>query len=205
MDYAAVIAAAGLSSRMGEFKPLLPLGGESMIKSVIRKLREAGAEEIVVVAGYQAELLRQHLAHSGVQICLNPDYADTQMFDSISLGLKALSRPYERVFLTPGDVPLVRTETILRLKQMAADMVRPVYNGAPGHPVLLSAACVPDILAHGVKVGLKKAMDALAAAGWSLQELAVNDEAVTMDADTPEDFQRLQRRAAEEALAGREK
>ena len=47
MRAAAVIAAAGRSSRMGEFKPLMVLDGETVIGRIVRALRDAGAEEIV--------------------------------------------------------------------------------------------------------------------------------------------------------------
>lgn len=61
MRYGAVILAAGIASRMGDFKPLLPMGEESVIQNVVRVLREAGVQQIVVVTGYRKEVLEEHL------------------------------------------------------------------------------------------------------------------------------------------------
>ena len=61
MSTAAVIAAAGLSSRMRDFKPLLCLGSSTVIGHTIDALRTAGAAPIVVVTGYQSAVLERHL------------------------------------------------------------------------------------------------------------------------------------------------
>ena len=116
MRYAAVIAAAGLSSRMHEFKPLLCLGENTIIKRVIQSLREAGVGEIVVVTGYKTEVIQRHLAALNVRSVENKRFAETKMLDSLKLGLTALQEPYDFVFLMPGDVPLVRPETILQIQ-----------------------------------------------------------------------------------------
>ena len=88
----AVVAAAGLSSRMGAFKPLLPFDGTTVIRRCIANLRDAGASEIVVVTGHRGEELAAHLRGSGVIIAHNDRYEETQMFDSLCIGLRALSR-----------------------------------------------------------------------------------------------------------------
>ena len=51
---AAIIAAAGLSSRMGAFKPLLPLNGETLIGRMIRVLRLVNTEPVFVITGREA-------------------------------------------------------------------------------------------------------------------------------------------------------
>ena len=66
MSVSAVIAAAGLSSRMRDFKPLLCLGTSTVIHHTIDTLRAAGAEDILVVTGYQSAVLERHLNFSGV-------------------------------------------------------------------------------------------------------------------------------------------
>ena len=66
METGAVVVAAGMSSRMGEFKPMLSIGSISIAQRVIATLRQAGASRMVVVTGYNAEELEWHLARSGV-------------------------------------------------------------------------------------------------------------------------------------------
>lgn len=66
MAVSAVIAAAGLPARMRDFKPLLCLGSSTVIRHTIDALRGVGAEDIVVVTGYQSAVLERHLFDSGV-------------------------------------------------------------------------------------------------------------------------------------------
>ena len=104
--YAAVIPAAGLSSRMGAFKPLLPLGPKAMIDHVIDTLTAGGVSQVIVVTGHNADLLEMHLKGRPVQTVFNAGYARNQMFDSVKLGLAFLADEYDGVYITPGDVPL---------------------------------------------------------------------------------------------------
>ncbi len=194
MAYGAVIAAAGLSSRMGEFKPLLRIRDKTMIATLVGGLRAAGVDEILVVTGHNAERLEAHLAELGVDFLRNADYAHTQMFESICLGLRGLRRPCEGVFVTPGDVPLVQPETLREMQRRKAAVVRPVYGGRQGHPVLLSAEAVTQVLAYGGPDGLRGALRQLYD---KTERVEVPDEGVLLDVDTPEEFQMMLRRETE--------
>ena len=57
MKFGAVILAAGLSSRMKAFKPLLPVGESTAVECLASSLRDAGIEDIVVVTGHLRERL----------------------------------------------------------------------------------------------------------------------------------------------------
>ena len=78
----AVLAAAGLSSRMGDFKPLLPFGDTTIAFHVTSMLRRLGADPVLVVTGYRAEELEDHLKGTGACFVRNTRYRHTQMFDS---------------------------------------------------------------------------------------------------------------------------
>ena len=184
----AVVAAAGLSSRMGAFKPLLPFDGATVIERCVANLRAAGADEIVVVTGRRAEDVEKQLAGSGVKTVRNPDYAETQMFDSLRIGLRALSPRCGVVLLTPGDVPLVRPETIRALLAARGGFVCPSCGGKRGHPVALDAAYLPALLACGGEGGLRGAVRALAIPET---EIEVEDAGIRLDLDTPEDYEKL--------------
>lgn len=58
----AVVVAAGMSSRMGDFKPMLSLGELTISRRLITSLKQAGVDRIVVICGYRAEDLEHHLA-----------------------------------------------------------------------------------------------------------------------------------------------
>ncbi len=76
----AIVLAAGLSSRMRRFKPVLPYGGLSVIQSVIAVLRASSLDEIVVITGHEHDRLDEHLAGCPVRTIFNPDYAAGKCF-----------------------------------------------------------------------------------------------------------------------------
>ena len=65
MSIGAVIVAAGMSSRMGDFKPMLSIGSQSIARRIVSTLRQAGAEEIVMITGHNADALERH--HEGAR------------------------------------------------------------------------------------------------------------------------------------------
>ena len=186
MKIGAVVAAAGLSSRMGEFKPLLPFDGETVIERCISNLYGAGASKIVVVTGHRAEELAGYLEDSGVMLVHNAAYAQTEMFDSLRLGLRALPDDCEKIMLTPGDVPLVRAGTIRALLAADAGFASPICKGKRGHPVVLDAAWRERVLAYDGVDGLRGAVKAL---GIPPIESEVEDRGMHLDLDTPADYQ----------------
>ena len=70
----ALILAAGMSRRMGSFKPLMEFQGETLIGRVVRSLREAGASPIFVVVGCRAGDIRAHLAGERHLLCSEGGY-----------------------------------------------------------------------------------------------------------------------------------
>ncbi len=186
-----MIAAAGLSSRMGRFKPLLPFAGTTIAARCVENFRAAGVAEILVVTGYREQELRAALAGADVRFCSNPDYRTTQMFDSLRIGLAALPAGCARVFITPADIPAVRPETVRALLETAGAAVRPLCGGRPGHPILLDRSLVPGLLTHDGAGGLRGALDAL---GVRFTDLPTDDAGILLDADTPADYAALLRR-----------
>lgn len=182
----AVVAAAGLSSRMGDFKPLLPFDGVTVIERCVANLRAAGASEIVVVTGHRAAELAAQLRD--VTLVHNPLYAETQMFDSLRLGLRALSADCDTILLTPGDVPLVEPETVRALLAAKAGFACPVCAGRRGHPVALDGRYRDAVLRYAGDGGLRGAVAAL---GIPVTEVEVADEGMSRDLDTPADYREV--------------
>lgn len=184
----AVIAAAGMSSRMGKFKPMLSIGAISIAQRIVATFQQAGVSRIVVVTGYRAEELEWHLARSGVEFLYNENYADTQMFDSAVLGFKYLSGKCSNVLFTPVDIPLFTSTTVEALLNSDAELACPVYAGKRGHPILLSSAVMESILSDSGEKGLQGAIDRC---GVPITEVEVVDPGILLDADTPEDYAEL--------------
>jgi molybdenum cofactor cytidylyltransferase len=188
----AVIVAAGLSSRMKAFKPLLPLGGSTLIRSAVSRLRQGGAAPVAVVMGHNAEPLRKHLSDLDVDCLFNAEYAATDMFRSACIGMAHMREKTDRLFFLPGDVPLFDPQSLAlmsdRMNHSGSDVVIPAYQGRRGHPVLIDNRAIATLLAYGGDRGLKGAMATLSGAVLVME---VADEGVIMDADSPEDYRQL--------------
>ena len=182
----AVVAAAGLSSRMGDFKPLLPFDGVTVIERCVANLRAAGASALVVVTGHRAAELAAQLRD--VTLVHNPLYAETQMFDSLRLGLRALPADCDTILLTPGDVPLVEPETVRALLAAKAGFACPVCAGRRGHPVALDGRYRDAVLRYAGDGGLR---GAVTAQGIPVTEVEVADEGMSRDLDTPADYREV--------------
>lgn len=185
---AAVILAAGVSSRMGNFKPMLTVGGETMIRRVVFSMLEAGAAPVVVVTGYKHNILEQHLSDTGVTFVHNARYYETQMLDSLLLGLSALPAETDRVLVTPADIPLVKPETIRLLLSAEGDFIRPCYQDTPGHPVVMSAHLQRQLREFQ---GLGGLHGAIRASGITPVDISVEDYGTTLDGDTRDEYARL--------------
>ncbi len=191
MRQMALVTAAGLSSRMHQFKPMMCLGESTMIDRVLDAFRAAGIEDILLVAGYKAELLQKHLAGQNIKICHNVRYAETKMLDSIRMGIEEILRGEplpDYVFITPCDVPLVRPETIRAMAAVCEPVVRPVKDGRDGHPVRLSMAVIEELLRYHGPGGLRTFLEGKEA---DTCYVPVDDEGILFDADTPEEYKRL--------------
>jgi len=189
MRTGAVIVAAGMSSRMGDFKPMMKIGAISMVQRVIANYQQAGVFPIVLVTGYRGDELKKHVARTGV-ICVHNDaYAATEMLDSAKLGFSYIADKCDRTFFSPVDVPLFTVNTVVKLMQADAAVVKPAYRGRKGHPILLKACVLPQLLSAEAEGGLRRVIDAVC--GGDIAAVEVDDEGVLLDADTPEDYSRL--------------
>ena len=113
----AIILAAGRSAHMEELKPMLRMGQTTMIQREIDTIRQAGISPIVVVTGYQADVLERHISHRGAVCIRNKRYETSQMYGSICMGLRHIQKKADRVLLFPADVPMITADTIKKMAQ----------------------------------------------------------------------------------------
>lgn len=187
MKTGALLTAAGLSSRMGRFKPMLPLGRDTILRRGVKTLLSAGCDPVVVVVGHRAAELEAHLSDLPVDCIYNPEYASSDMFASVKLGLRRLDGRCERLLFTPADVCLYGEETVRALMRSGERLCCPCHGGRRGHPVLIDCALIPRILAYGGESGLAGALESLG----RVCELEVEEPEILLDADTPEQYQAL--------------
>ena len=188
MEIGALIVAAGMSKRMGEFKPMLSIGSISVAQRVVATLSQSGVSKIVMVTGYNATMLERHLSGNGIIFLRNEDYETTQMFDSVKIGLRYLQDKCDKVLFTPVDVPLFTAKTAKTILDSGAALACPMCEGKQGHPILIADHLLEEILNDCGEMGLKGAMDRCSV---PLRRIDVDDPGTIHDADTPEDFSAL--------------
>lgn len=188
MKTGAVIVAAGLSSRMKEFKPMLYVGKISIIHRIILALHRAGVEPIIVVTGYKSERLNRHLENMPVRCVKNENYEYTHMFDSIKIGVKALQEicKCDQFFVMPGDVPLIESDMISKMMEYEIEYIlHPVFNKRKGHPIRIPSLAIPFFLNYDGTNGLHGAIEA---SSFTQRYMPVQNEGILLDADTVDNY-----------------
>jgi len=191
----ALILAAGFSSRIEGFKPLLEVGGKKLIEHAIGLFKTSGIDEIVTVVGHRAENLIPVVEAASSSYVINDNYQNG-MFSSIQLGVKVLKDACEAFFLLPADIPFVRPTTIQLLletfRQEPSTLVcYPQFNSRRGHPPLIDCCLAEEILAFKGKGGMR---EFLGKYEEQARIIPVDDVFVGMDVDTRDDFMLLQKK-----------
>lgn len=190
----AVILSAGYSSRMGAFKPLLPVGSAPLVLRSIDLFRRAGIEDIVVVVGHRHGELTPLVERHGARAAFNPKY-DEGMYSSVQTGVAALRDGAQGFFMLPVDTPLVRPVTVSllleRFETGDASILHPVFRGRRGHPPLIGAGHISRIMTYEGTGGLKAVLSAYRE---EASEVETPDEYILFDVDTPEAYSELLRR-----------
>ena len=154
----ALILAAGNPPNGDMRGPMGIVGEVSSIRRVIMVFRQAGVKKIVVITGYDAEMIERHCSHLGVVFLRNNEYETVDMLASVKVGLRYLKDKCDRAFVTPADVPLFSAETIKSMQDASETVVIPIYSNKTGHPLLLSGSLFEKILDYSGEGGLEAAL-----------------------------------------------
>jgi len=188
----AIVLAAGASTRMGQPKPLLKLGGRPILAHVLDAARTAHIGPIVVVLGHEADRVRREVHLDGASVVLNRHYADG-MSGSIRAGIEASDPGAEGYMILLGDQPFVSPKTLEALVEARrashAKIVVPSYRGQRGNPVLLDASLSPEVKTISGDIGCRAIFGHH---GGDILEVSVEDPGVLLDIDTPGQLERAQ-------------
>ncbi len=196
--------AAGAGRRFG-FRPksLLTRDGEPLLERQIRLLTEAGLRQLVVALGHHAEVLRPLLAllqprlPAGVMLreALNSN-PDAGTASSLCTALAALPPATTGVLVVLADQPLLSVSDLRAAlaawatRPAGVDLVLPMHNGQPGHPLVFGPAVRRAIEAGQGRLGVR---DWRRAHPERVRALQVDHPRCTQDVDSDADLPLLAR------------
>lgn len=191
----AVVLAAGLSSRMGQSKVLLPWEHGTILEHILHQLVLARVRELVVVTGHRADDVAHAAATYEAAAAYNPDYARGEMLSSLQTGLRALPDHISAALIVLGDQPRLQPAVVSALTAAYAegkgDIIAPSFQHRRGHPMLIDRRYWPELLA--LTDGAPR--DVINRHADRIHYVNVNTDSVLRDVDTPDDYDEERRRA----------
>ncbi len=196
----AILLAAGVSRRMGQLKALLDWHGRPLIIHQIVALREAGADEVVVVLGHRADELQARVGANRdvyslgkVRCVVNDDYALGKT-TSIQTGLWAIgpsSDPDASIMMLNVDQPRSTgvIAQVLNAHQTGDGklITVPTCGGKGGHPIIVSRRLYPELIAIDEKTqGMRAVTERHREA---TQRVEMGAPELLWDVNTPEQYQ----------------
>jgi molybdenum cofactor cytidylyltransferase len=185
--FAAVILAAGRSTRMGGPNKLLAtVTGRPLARIAAEAALASKARPVVVVTGHQSETIADALRDLPLQFAHNPDVADG-LSTSLRVGLAALPDDIDGAVVMLADMPQVDQALIDRLMsaydaEKGALIAVPVIDGKRGNPVLWSRRFFPELMALTGDIGARHLIGKYAEA---VVDVPVTGAGALVDIDTP--------------------
>lgn len=187
---AGIVLAAGESRRMGRAKALLDWRGRTFVETITAVLRESGCDPVVVVLGHHAESIRPAAEAGGAMAAVNPEYPLGQ-FSSLKVGVAALPVDVAAAVVALVDQPHVAPEVVRALlagwRESGAPIVRPVWNGRGGHPILLAGPALDEVRRLGPE---STTYDVVQQFVTRRHDVSAPDDSILLDFDTPDDLAR---------------
>ena len=188
---AAVILAAGGSSRMGRPKQLLKFRGTSLLRRAINTAMAVPTDQVIVVLGHAADQLLPECEATTATVVLNDQWMEG-VSSSLRGGLAAVSSDARGVFIYPADMPLVTPEALRELAHRQQISGRPAAmteaGGVRGVPVFITRSLFPSLMIQEGDVG---GSHYLRAHPESVEAVHFDDADLVRDVDRPEDYARL--------------
>ena len=181
MRVGAVVLAAGASTRLGEPKQLLMLGGETLLKRAVRVAREAGCSPVVVVLGASAASIQAVCDLGDAVIVMNEDWAEG-MGSSVRVGVGVL-RDLDGCVVTTCDMPAV-TAAHLQSLMAKGEVTASFYAGRRGVPAYFPVSAFQSLMELHGDAGAKALLQLA-----PFVELAGGE----LDIDTAEDLERARK------------
>ncbi len=188
---AAIVLAAGLSSRMKENKLLLHWKNSTVIGWVVSQLVKAEMRRIFVVTGRDANVVESLTSFPGVKHIYNKLYADGEMLHSLQAGLKMLPGEVDAALVVLGDQPQIEIETIQLVARAFEDnpnckLILPSFQNRRGHPWIVARELWDEIISMEPPDNLRTFLQRYSG---EITYVLVNTTTIFADIDTPQDYQ----------------
>jgi len=186
---AGLLLAAGGARRFGAQKLLAPLDGMPLVRHAALHLAQS-VEDLVIVVGCEAELVRDALGGVSATVVENAEWA-SGIAGSIRCGVDVLPLDAEAVIVALGDEPridaAVTRAVITRWEEARAAIVSARYRGVRGHPVLFDRRVFSELSTLTGDAGARSIIERRAR-----DVVYVDVDAQRpVDVDTPDDLPRL--------------
>jgi molybdenum cofactor cytidylyltransferase len=194
-NVAAIILAAGRSTRMGGPNKLLAdLGGKPLVRTVTEQALASKVQSVIVATGYQAEQIEKALHGLKVKFVRNPDFAEG-LASSVKAGIAAVADSADGAVICLGDMPLISSNLIDRLIEAFAPdrghlIAVPVSDNKRGNPVLWSRRFFNELMTLNGDIG---ARHLIARHSEAVAEVPVEGFGAFLDIDTPQTLEAARR------------
>jgi molybdenum cofactor cytidylyltransferase len=157
MRVAAVILAAGASTRLGEPKQLVTLAGEALIERAIRIATQSGCDPVILVLGASASAILTQCNLSPARVVINYAWQEG-MASSIRAGIAALADTVDAAILMTCDQPAVTAEhlaSLINKGRELGDVVGSSYAEMRGVPAYFPGTRFRELLALAGVIGAR--------------------------------------------------
>jgi molybdenum cofactor cytidylyltransferase len=195
---AAIVLAAGASTRYGQPKQLLPVGGKTMLQHVVDVVLASPVDQTIVVLGHRAGEIGSSVrpglptaADKSADIVTNEEW-QAGLSTSVQAGLRAIRPDVQAALFVLADQPAITPGIIAallgRYRETGASIVVPTYEGKRGNPALFDRSLFAELMEVRNDQGGRQLIDRYAN---RTEKVEVGSEAVLVDVDTEEDYQRF--------------
>lgn len=191
----AIILAAGQGRRFGQTKQLMPWGETTILGATITQVKQSQVDEILVVTGHDTAAITTIASAYHIPTVHNPNYKTGELLSSLKTGVQTLANTVTAVIVILADQPFIPPAVIDQLiasfQSGTSHLIAPVYQGQRGNPVLIGRTFFAELLALPPEAAprtlLQRHPDQLAL-------VAVDTEAILLDIDSVEEYERLRPR-----------
>lgn len=191
----AVILAAGQGRRFGQTKQLMPWGETTILGATIAQVQQSLVDDILVVTGHDAAAVTLIALAHHIPTAHNPHYEAGEILSSLKTGIQTLPETVAAALVILADQPFISpvviNQLITRFQAGAGQLIAPTYQGQRGNPVLIGRPFFAELLALPPQAVprtlLQRHPDKLVL-------VAVDTEAILLDIDRVEEYERLRPR-----------